>query len=123
MEKFNHVVGIIHTNYVMYSRSIALGQLKGSLLYFINQGMCRAYCHKVIKLSAALQEFAPEKEVVCNVHGAISINKIYMLVILLKSCNKCRYIIPIFCFRSEVKILGNWRQNGNQEIYERYQLL
>jgi digalactosyldiacylglycerol synthase len=72
MEKFNHVVGIIHTNYVMYSRSIALGQLKGSLLYFINQGMCRAYCHKVIKLSAALQEFAPEKEVVCNVHGVRS---------------------------------------------------
>lgn len=31
--------------------------------------MCRAYCHKVIKLSNALQEFAPEKEVTSNVHG------------------------------------------------------
>ncbi len=69
MDKFKHVVGVIHTNYVMYSRSIAFGQLKGSLLYFINQGVCRAYCHKIIKLSSALQEFAAEKEVVCNVHG------------------------------------------------------
>lgn len=31
--------------------------------------MCRAYCHKVIKLSAALQRFAPGKEEVANVHG------------------------------------------------------
>lgn len=31
--------------------------------------MCRAYCHKIIKLSGTLQEFAPEKEVICNVHG------------------------------------------------------
>jgi hypothetical protein len=29
----------------------------------MTQGMCRAYCHKLIKLSGALQEFAPEKEV------------------------------------------------------------
>lgn len=32
-------------------------------------GICRAYCHKIIKLSGALQEFAPEKEVISNVHG------------------------------------------------------
>lgn len=32
-------------------------------------GVCRAYCHKIIKLSGALQEFAAEKEVICNVHG------------------------------------------------------
>eukprot|EP01039_Chlorochromonas_danica_P006576 gene6576-7266_t len=69
MDKFNHVVGVIHTNYVMYSKTYTLGQIKGPLLYFINQGMCRAYCHKIIKLSGALQEFAPEKEVVANVHG------------------------------------------------------
>jgi hypothetical protein len=35
----------------------------------INLGMCRAYCNKIIKLSDALQPFAVEKEVVCNVHG------------------------------------------------------
>lgn len=31
--------------------------------------MCRAYCHKIIKLSGALQEFAAEKEIISNVHG------------------------------------------------------
>ena len=31
--------------------------------------LCQGYCHKIIKLSDALQEFAPEKEVICNVHG------------------------------------------------------
>lgn len=68
-EKFNHVVGIIHTNYLIYTKSHSLGQLKEPLLYFVNQGMCRAYCHKIIKLSGALQEFAIEKEVISNVHG------------------------------------------------------
>ncbi len=33
--------------------------------------MCRAYCHKIIKLSGALQEFAAEKEVTSNVHGEL----------------------------------------------------
>lgn len=71
MDKFKHVVGIIHTNYVMYSQSVSFGQVKGSLVYLLNQGVCRAYCHKIIKLSATLQEFAPEKEIVCNVHGTL----------------------------------------------------
>lgn len=31
--------------------------------------MARAYCHKIIKLSGVIQSLAPEKEVVCNVHG------------------------------------------------------
>jgi hypothetical protein len=73
MDKFNHVVGIIHTNYVMYSQSYTLGQLKGPIISFINQGICRAYCNKIIKLSGALQEFAAEKETVCNVHGKFAL--------------------------------------------------
>jgi digalactosyldiacylglycerol synthase len=72
MDKFKHVVGIIHTNYLSYTRSYPLGQVKEPLLYYVNQGVCRAYCHKIIKLSAALQEFAVEKEVVSNVHGVRS---------------------------------------------------
>jgi digalactosyldiacylglycerol synthase len=31
--------------------------------------MCRAHCHRVIKLSGTLQVLAPEKELVENVHG------------------------------------------------------
>lgn len=69
MEKFNHVVGIIHTNYLVYTRSISGGAIKEPLLYYVNQGMGRAYCHKIIKLSGALQEFAAEKEIISNVHG------------------------------------------------------
>lgn len=68
-EKFKHVVGIIHTNYLSFSRSQSGGVFKEPLLNVINQGMCRAYCHKIIKLSAVLQDFASEKEEVCNVHG------------------------------------------------------
>ena len=50
-EKFNHVVGIIHTNYLVYTKSEAMGHFKEPLLYWVNQGMCRAYCNKIIKLS------------------------------------------------------------------------
>jgi digalactosyldiacylglycerol synthase len=67
--KFNHVVGIIHTNYLSYSRTQVGAVFKEPFLYYINQGMCRAYVHKIIKLSGALQEFAPEKEEISNVHG------------------------------------------------------
>ena len=69
MDKFKHVVGIVHTNYLVYTRSQLGGAFREPLLYYVNQGMCRAYCHKIIKLSGALQEFAPEKEVISNVHG------------------------------------------------------
>lgn len=36
---------------------------------YMNIIMARAYCHKIIKLSAVIQSLAPEKETVCNVHG------------------------------------------------------
>ena len=68
-EKFKHVVGIIHTNYLIYARTQAGGFIKEPFLQLVNQGMCRAYCHRIIKLSDALQNFAPEKEVTSNVHG------------------------------------------------------
>ncbi|CAM9918955.1 unnamed protein product, partial [Choristocarpus tenellus] len=35
----------------------------------MNIVMARAYCHKIIKLSPVIQNLAPEKEMVCNVHG------------------------------------------------------
>ena len=68
-EKFEHVVGIVHTNYLVYARSESGGFIKEPFLQLINQGMCRAYCHRIIKLSDALQNFAPDKEITSNVHG------------------------------------------------------
>jgi digalactosyldiacylglycerol synthase len=43
--------------------------MKGPWVLGFNKMMARAYCDKVIKLSATLQKFAEEKEIVCNVHG------------------------------------------------------
>jgi hypothetical protein len=54
-DKFKHVVGVVHTNYLSYSRTQAAGLIKQPLLFLINQWMCRSYCHKIIKLSGALQ--------------------------------------------------------------------
>jgi digalactosyldiacylglycerol synthase len=34
--------------------------------------MCRAHCHRVIKLSGTLDQVAPEKELIENVHGVRS---------------------------------------------------
>lgn len=48
------------------------GLWAGPAISFLSSAMVRAYCHKVIKLSAALHDYAPEKEVVCNVHGVRS---------------------------------------------------
>lgn len=38
MEKFKHVVGIIHTNYLSYLRSNTFGQLTEPIVYYLNQG-------------------------------------------------------------------------------------
>ena len=35
----------------------------------LSSWMCRAHCHRLIKLSGTLQQFAPEKELVENLHG------------------------------------------------------
>ncbi|CAM9762322.1 unnamed protein product, partial [Phaeothamnion confervicola] len=71
-KKFKHVVGIIHTNYAYYTsmdRTVIGGSLKEPWVRGFNKLMARAYCHKIVKLSATLQDFAREKETVCNVHG------------------------------------------------------
>lgn len=72
-KKFTHVVGVIHTNYVHYTMADtnhwASGRVKAPFARAFNKVMARAYCDKVIKLSATLQKFAEEKETVTNVHG------------------------------------------------------
>eukprot|EP00557_Chaetoceros_sp_GSL56_P000238 CAMPEP_0176500840 /NCGR_PEP_ID=MMETSP0200_2-20121128/13810_1 /TAXON_ID=947934 /ORGANISM="Chaetoceros sp., Strain GSL56" /LENGTH=722 /DNA_ID=CAMNT_0017899623 /DNA_START=1 /DNA_END=2169 /DNA_ORIENTATION=+ len=73
--KFQHVVGIIHTNYPAYARA---GVMRGSrtiasrTIHALSKLVCRSYCHRIIKLSDTLPVFAEYKECVCNVHGVRS---------------------------------------------------
>ncbi|KAL7539210.1 hypothetical protein ACHAWF_006340, partial [Thalassiosira exigua] len=68
--KFRHCVGIVHTNYKAYARDHApAGFLAAPLLAGVNSLVVQANCHRVVKLSGVLQDFAPASECVENVHG------------------------------------------------------
>ncbi|EYU18119.1 hypothetical protein ABFS82_10G061500 [Erythranthe guttata] len=66
-DKFNHVVGVVHTNYLEYIKREKNGALQAFLVKHINNWVVKAYCHKVLRLSAATQDLP--KSVICNVHG------------------------------------------------------
>ncbi|KAM7261727.1 hypothetical protein ACFE04_020804 [Oxalis oulophora] len=66
-DKFNHVVGIIHTNYLEYIKREKYGAFQAFLVKHVNNLVARAHCHKVLRLSAATQDLP--RSVVCNVHG------------------------------------------------------
>ncbi|XP_060177087.1 digalactosyldiacylglycerol synthase 1, chloroplastic-like [Lycium barbarum] len=66
-DKFNHVVGIVHTNYLEYIKREKNGALQAFFVKHINNWVTRAYCDKVLRLSAATQDLP--KSLVCNVHG------------------------------------------------------
>ncbi|XP_050228066.1 digalactosyldiacylglycerol synthase 1, chloroplastic [Mercurialis annua] len=66
-DKFNHVVGVVHTNYLEYIKREKNGALQAFFVKHINNWVTRAYCHKVLRLSAATQDLP--KSVICNVHG------------------------------------------------------
>jgi digalactosyldiacylglycerol synthase len=68
-EKFKHVVGIIHTNYFAYAQEQPAALIRAPGMKLLCAWMIRAHCHRVIKLSGTLGKFAPEKELVENVHG------------------------------------------------------
>jgi len=66
--RFKLVVGIVHTNYIYYARTMpGGGRLQASLLKPLNVWLCQAYCDKVVKLSDTLQPLP--RAIVCNVHG------------------------------------------------------
>lgn len=69
--KFRFVVGICHTNYAAYVKRYGIGAsvIAAPAITAFNAIVVRAYCNTVIKLSDTLQEFIPDKEVTCNVHG------------------------------------------------------
>lgn len=53
-DKFRHVVGVIHTNYLDYAMREEDGEAKAKALAIMNQLVCRMHCHKV-----ALPEMLP----------------------------------------------------------------
>jgi len=67
--KFKHVVGIVHTNYFVYAQEQPGALIRAPAMRLLCSWMCRAHCHRIIKLSGTLDSFAPEKELVENVHG------------------------------------------------------
>ncbi|GAB0498360.1 hypothetical protein MMPV_009703 [Pyropia vietnamensis] len=65
---FRFVVGVVHTNYLEYARMNGFfGPSHALFLGFLNKWVCRSYCHRVIKLSDAVQPLP--HSVTCNVHG------------------------------------------------------
>ncbi|KAL9672914.1 hypothetical protein QQ045_029167 [Rhodiola kirilowii] len=66
-DKFNHVVGVVHTNYLEYIKREKNGAVQAFLVKHINNWVTRAYCDKVLRLSAATQDLP--KSIICNVHG------------------------------------------------------
>ena len=66
-DKFKHVVGVIHTNYLDYAMREEDGEAKAKALAIMNQLVCRMHCHKVrhtIRQSTA--QFSPVRpEQVC----------------------------------------------------------
>ncbi|GAX11352.1 digalactosyldiacylglycerol synthase [Fistulifera solaris] len=68
-KKFKHVVGILHTNYFQYAMDQPAALIRAPAMRLLCSWMCRAHCHRVIKLSGTLDKVAPEKELVENVHG------------------------------------------------------
>mmetsp|Transcript_17970 Transcript_17970/g.26930 ORF Transcript_17970/g.26930 Transcript_17970/m.26930 type:complete len:684 (-) Transcript_17970:297-2348(-) len=67
--RFNHVVGVMHTNYLAYTQTYTGGYYKKYVLYILNRWMVPAHCDKVIKLSGVLQRYSTYKDMVENVHG------------------------------------------------------
>eukprot|EP00252_Welwitschia_mirabilis_P021173 TRINITY_DN534_c0_g3_i1.p1 TRINITY_DN534_c0_g3~~TRINITY_DN534_c0_g3_i1.p1 ORF type:complete len:783 (+),score=132.53 TRINITY_DN534_c0_g3_i1:389-2737(+) len=66
-DKFNHVIGVVHTNYLEYIKREKNGGLQSFFVKHINNWVTRIYCDKVLRLSAATQNLP--KSMVCNVHG------------------------------------------------------
>lgn len=65
---FRFCVGVVHTNYLEYAKNYGVFGLQRALfLSFLNKWVCRSYCHRVIKLSDAVQPLP--HSVTCNVHG------------------------------------------------------
>ncbi|KAF8641915.1 hypothetical protein HU200_067625 [Digitaria exilis] len=66
-DRFNHVVGVVHTNYLEYIKREKNGAIQAFFVKHINNLVARAYCHKILRLSGATQDLP--RSMICNVHG------------------------------------------------------
>ncbi|KAK1309628.1 hypothetical protein QJS10_CPA08g01364 [Acorus calamus] len=66
-DKFNHVVGVVHTNYLEYIKREKNGAIQAFMVKHVNNWVARAYCDKILRLSGATQDLP--RSVICNVHG------------------------------------------------------
>jgi len=71
MHQFKYVVGILHTNYGSYIQlyGMAASYLTAGALHQLSRLVCKAYCHRLIRLSDTLPPLVKRKEVTSNVHG------------------------------------------------------
>jgi hypothetical protein len=72
--KFKHVVGVLHTNYGAYIRQYGMGTsfVTAPALDALSSLVVRAYCHRLVRLSATLPSLDSDIEVTSNVHGVRS---------------------------------------------------
>mmetsp|Transcript_13067 Transcript_13067/g.32271 ORF Transcript_13067/g.32271 Transcript_13067/m.32271 type:complete len:719 (+) Transcript_13067:91-2247(+) len=66
-DKFNYVLGIVHTNYLEYIRRQRNGGVMEAWVRFYNQCIVREHCHRIVKLSGAVQDFP--RSTISYVHG------------------------------------------------------
>ena len=66
--QFAFTIGICHTNYKYYAHQHA-GWMAAQTIEKVSAALVRGYCDQVLKLSGVLQEYAPHKEDIVNVHG------------------------------------------------------
>lgn len=70
-QRFSYVVGVLHTNYSAYAKQYGMGTavVTAPALNGLSALVVRAYCHRLIRLSATLTSLDKELETTCNVHG------------------------------------------------------
>lgn len=59
----------ILSDYFSYAMDQPAAIVRAPAMRLLCSWMCRAHCHRIIKLSGTLDKMAPEKELVENVHG------------------------------------------------------
>ena len=64
-QKFGHVVGVMHTNYIDYIQRESIAA--AAAIRLINRRLCNIHTHKVVKLSDAVQGLP--RQSTCFCHG------------------------------------------------------